>query len=46
MTLEALNKFTAETEAAMTEQERREWFALNEIERKAAAYAAFILLNT
>lgn len=46
MTLEALNKFTADTEAAMTAEERREWFALNEIERKAAAYAAFVLLNS
>lgn len=45
MTIEALNAFIAETEVAMTEQERKEWMALSRIERQAAAYAAYIVIK-
>jgi hypothetical protein len=45
MTIESLNAFIAETEAAMTAQERTEWFALSKIERMAAAWSAFIAIK-
>lgn len=45
MTIESLNTFIAETEAAMTAQERAEWFALSKIERMAAAWSAFIVIK-
>ena len=45
MTLEALNKFTKQTEDSMTDEEFSEWMALTDLERKAAAYAAFIVIH-
>lgn len=45
MTIESLNTFIAETEAAMTAQERAEWLALSKLERMAAAWSAFIVIK-
>lgn len=43
--LKSLNAFVRKVEADMTEQEYREWMALQEFERKAIAYAAWSVLT-